>query len=373
MDNDERRGKPSASGMEVNVLCLGRHNASLAMPDAVKENAEAVHGTNIHQLLADWFGGGTHGIMDESQAETFNSCRKLAQETIDRWAGDWSYHLSVEKRIWSESWGELNQYQYSGQADLIATLADGSGRELILDFKTLYGDHADSPDNLQLRTLAALRYKQNGAKEVTVGIVQPNLSREVSLTKYSESHLEMAAISLTSITELIIDGDERTAGEKQCQYCRAKSSCEEYSKWVRGGEEMPIELRKLPLSALWTPQQWKLFLSREKEVRDWITARKEEAKALLEENPDAIDGYTLSKGSTTVTVNSVPSAYAQLADSISRDAFFEACSVSVTDLANAVATATGCSKDNARKFIIERNEHNITKTEGAKKLVKRKK
>lgn len=363
----ERGVYPSASGFEAYAGCANRHQAVLKYPKP-QTNSEAQHGNEIHEHLEAWFGGGTHGIIKEEHQRTFDLCRNLAQSTIDGWTGDQKYTLKCEERLWSSKWGENNEYCFSGKTDLVATRDDGA--VLILDFKTLYGDYPASPDNLQLRAQAVLYWMVYGSNNICVGIVQPLVSKEVVLTRYTEASLHSAIAQIQLITETVIDGGDATAGNPQCNYCPAKAECTAYQDWIR--QELPVELKELPLTNKWTPEQWITFIAKEKEVRDWITAKKDELKALLEANPDAVSGLGLSNPTTTNTIISVPKAYANLNDAIGRDQFFEACSVSISDLSDAIAKATDCSKEKAKKFILERNVDNIQQTEGARRIVKRK-
>jgi hypothetical protein len=137
-------------------------------------------------------------------------------------------------------------------------------------------------------------------------------------------------------------------------------------------EDLPVELKELPLADHWTPEQWSLFMAKEREVRDWIQAKKDRLKELLEADPDAVPGFALSKPTQTNIIKDVPTAYANLNDALGRDQFFAACSVSITDLADAIAKATDCSKDKAKKFVLERNADNIEVAEGSRRIVKKK-
>jgi len=52
----------------------------------------------------------------------------------------------------------------------------------------------------------------------------------------------------------------------------------------------------------WSPEERALFLERERQLRDWLQARKEEIKALLLEKPDSVPGYGLKLGRTIETI-----------------------------------------------------------------------
>ena len=373
--SDERLGLPSASSMEANSLCVGRHVAQQSVPAKPKTKKAAAYasgGTSVHKCLSLYFLGKEEEFkkafakLDSAQKETFESSKNIAENTLELWAQGSDYTLIVEERMWAPKRGKDGKFSFSGQPDLVARAEiEGFYREMILDFKSLYGDHAVAPSNLQLRTLVALRWLRhpNEIVGISVGLVQPNVSKTVDLCYYDPEAMNMAVSQVWGISIDSIKGGKRTAGEKQCQYCTFKDDCDKYAKFVK--KYAPAVVRELPVSVRWTPEQWRTFLSRQKEMRQWIAARLEEATAMFQENPEAIPDFQLTpKGKVSTKITSLPKAFEQLCDTISRDAFFECCDGSVTKLSKAVAEVTKCSEAKASKFVEDRLAGIIEKTEG---------
>jgi len=341
-----------------------------------KQADYAEYGNVVHNHLAEWFLEGRTSPVHPDHLETFNKCKRMAQNAIDQWSSGRNYTiLCVEKRFWSEKWGDKGQYQYSGKPDIVAVTE--SGDILILDFKTLYGEQVESPRNLQLRGLATLlaNHIEAGSRAtISVGIIQPMVSNSVPLTVYPEESLAQAKAHVRKIVEDAIDSPptNRSAGVKQCQYCPFKDHCQQYHSWVRS--EMTIELRNLPLPTEWTPSQWRIFLDKEKAARDWLADMKEIARTMLENDPDSVEGYTLSRGRETKTVTDPKAASESLSDVLGRNQFMECCKPSLPELIKSVAAATQCKLDDAELFVMGRltEAKCVEVKEGAKTIKKKK-
>ena len=374
MNNDEREGFPSCSGMEGYSLCPGkflseRSVAKKKRRKAVVEMAE--HGDTVHDLLRRHFSGETvapEGV-DPVVWKTFCKARMIAEDALAKWSCGEYPSLIVEARVWSNTWGD--GFRFSGKPDIVAMIKkDGGHHILILDFKSLYGDHAKSPKNLQLRSLAAIHAMNPMIHSATVAIIQPNISSSVDFCFYSRPDLDRAIVeSKAIVTASMTEGSPRVAGGVQCKYCTFKNKCDEYNAWKSGALIHPVG--SLPPSTTWTPEMWMVFLEKEKEARDWIADRKAEAEEMLAENPDAIPMFALSeKGKITSTITDAIAAYKCLDDVIDRASFFRACKVTVTDLVAIVIEKTGCTETAAEKFVKERCIDFITTTESKRSITK---
>lgn len=366
---DERQGFPSASSIEADSLCVGRHRAVLSVEKSAPSEKGAIYasiGNQVHELLDLWFSGKE---VDEAQyspdvLKIYHKARDIAEDAIQRWAGDNKTAISTEKRLWSSQTG---RYRFSGRLDLIVSFQNQGNHHLILDFKALYGDVAISPKNLQLRSQAALLQLNWECASVTVGIVQPMVSGSVEFCYYDEKSMEMAVAEVGQIVKASIDGGPRTAGEKQCTFCIFKNQCHEYAEWR---SLIAPSLSSLPVHE-WKVEQKQAFLERQKSVRDFIKSTQGELKEELAANPDAIPGWRLTDfGKRSTTITDIAECYSLLSDVLSKKQFYSACSVSVTGLVSQIMEVTGCGEDAARKLINQRCESVITFDEGERFIVK---
>ena len=107
---------------------------------------------------------------------------------------------------------------------------------------------------------------------------------------------------------------------------------------------MPAVVPPLPMVSArdWTPEQRSLFLEREKQARDWLESRKDEIKALMGEDPQAVPGYALKPGRTTETVTDANTVFQRFVADLqgTPDQFMPAVKVLKTGLKDAVRAAT---------------------------------
>jgi len=278
---DERKGHTSASQAEYDLLCPGRHLAQRQLPDVKSEDAES--GTRIHA----WLAGNTAVTLSDDEREIAEICSLRATEILDEWKGDAiKYSLRIEDRLWMA----FGNFKHSGQPDLVALL-DDKDRALVLDYKTGRSEVAEPNTNQQLRDLACLVSLAWPVTEVTVSIVQPFAKRQPPCV-YTEEDLQRAKVDLRHRVEMSNNPmAPRIAGETQCKWCKAKRTCPEYDEWTKGA--LPVLSSGLGIQTPWTPEQWVNFLTIAPEAEKWIEAKRNEARALLTENPSAIPGYEL--------------------------------------------------------------------------------
>ena len=134
----------------------------------------------------------------------------------------------------------------------------------------------------------------------------------------------------------------REAGEKQCRFCKAKADC-------------PEAIATLTVSkgaqALSDPERFAQLL-------DYVGAKKmipeieERAREMLEENPDAIDGYVLKDGVQRREIASIEAAFALKQDGlIDQSEFIGACKASITGIEKAVKESSGLSGKEAKEAV----------------------
>lgn len=229
----------------------------------------------------------------------------------------------------------------SGRFD-VALVRPQSRRALILDGKSGWRPVSPNPSNLQLRRLAALLWLQLDCREIGVCILKPYAEADLPCV-YTDDDLGRSVVELEDdVRQSHEPGAVRTAGEEQCRYCRARESCSTRLEWLSAA--LPASLPPLPMVSAhdWTPKQRVLFLEREKGVRDWLEARKQEIKELLAESPEAVPGYGLRPGRVVETITDsqeVWKRFAQLGGTI--DSFIRCIKVGKTALKEELRALTG--------------------------------
>lgn len=226
---DERRGLPSASGIARLAACPGSYRMAKGIPDRPTDDGD--FGTAIHAYLA-----GTLKAEDLTgeQLDIAESCSAIEARLVNQWKTRClltDHEITVTRdseRLWLSLDGEP---ACSGVADVVYRYKDVA---LALDYKTLPGEHADSDENLQLRTLAVLtdeKYDLSMAI-VDVAIIQPLVTHSPTVSRYDVEALGIARSELLTILEAAKAPDAPLHPGKQCDYCRAASICPEVHREV---------------------------------------------------------------------------------------------------------------------------------------------
>jgi hypothetical protein len=301
---DPIRGEwTSASNALADRLCRGRHQAQLGLPE-LPGTEESRSGRIIHAL---WTGSDPQTRPTPEEKEKAAVLGEQEAAVAGQFFGtNEGLVRIVEHRLWYEfevagDDGGKRILKTSGQFD-VALVQPKSWRALVLDGKSGWRPVSPNASNLQLRRLAALLWQQLGSAEIGVGILKP-FARPETPCIYTLPDLQQSVCELEEdVRQSHIPQPPRTAGEEQCRYCRAREGCPTRLAWLSAA--LPVTSPALPMIPArdWTPAQRALFLEREKDVRDWLEARKAEIKALLKERPEAVPGYALRPGRNIETI-----------------------------------------------------------------------
>lgn len=357
---DERQGWTSASNAESDLLCPGRHLAQKGLPE-FPESEDAASGTRIHAWLAEI----KKVELSPEELQIAESCKAIKNEILVEWMKpESSAYGHVEERLWAE-FGNL---RHSGQADFVSIQGN---RALCIDFKSGRNEVSEPNTNQQLRDLAVLVHINYPVTEVTVCIVQPFAHRNPPCV-YDEVDLQMSALNLASrVKASNRKNAKRVAGEKQCKYCRAKTSCKEYAAWTLTA--LPsIASADLGIQKPWTPEQWSNFLTIAPEAESWIETKRQEAKALLKESPEAIPGFALGDSGTRDKITDVQAVFEQAsARGVTTDAFMSAVTVTKKGLRDALRSA-GMKGQELEQAMTELLFGNVESKEIEPKIVRKK-
>lgn len=356
--NDERLGLPSASTAEQRELCPGSYNAQRGLPNTKSDYADT--GTRIHLAWA----GEVIDLTDAEQ-ETLDRGKEIEKKMLDRWKAlngfqDIAEHH--EERLWWH-WIASMEACGSGQADVF--WAHQGGRVLLEDLKSLWGDVTESGSNLQLRELAALMYENFDATEVSAFINQPRVSREPVLVVYNEDDLRAAHREMVGRWNRNMEPDaQRIAGPKQCQWCRAKSTCPEArAELVKVSQTADSGLSGVEVADLLTMC----------ELADMVVESvRVKARIMLAEDPSSIPGWGLKPGATRRTVEDTAKAFELLSNLglINSESFVAACSLKIGELESQIAKFKGMKKTEAKANLNKALETVIEEKQNRPSLVK---
>lgn len=310
---DPRRGGTSASSAPYDDLCPGRHLAQKGIPDS--ESDDARFGRRVHAALAKR----DPSTLTTDQVDIYESCVAIEEKVVEKFFGPDRANAKtfIEQRFWVKVKARIPNpgyeggpgaevqhkdvyYDHSGQPDKIYRIGP---RALIIEYKTLPGEVAASPENQQLRDQVVLAARSLVVPEVMVVVIQPLVTHDPIPCLYDEVSIKQAEEEMFGRVRRSNDPESpRIAGEEQCKFCRAKPYCKEHAKW--SGALLPerIALPDLPVSE-WTQDQRVAFCAGYSAVEKWIEENKEAMKVLMATDPDAVPGYHLKPGKVKNVVN----------------------------------------------------------------------
>ena len=297
--SESRGTSTSASSAQADSLCPGRHLAQQRFPEE-QSTGDSIYGTRVHDALASQ----KDDMLNPDQQSTYEACNAIVQKILPQFFGqDIKDALAIptrEKRFWL-TWSD--GLKHSGQLDAIYKRAT---KALIVEYKSLPGEQAESSRNMQLRDQAVLLdFSVPLLSEVGVVVVQPLVTHSPEICVYKRADLVRARDELYArVNASNNPNSPRKAGDVQCKFCRAKSGCPEYNAWA--GKEVAAtpeteSLIEKPVFQ-WSPEERSIFLTRAGVIEKWIDNCKLELKKMLKADPEAIPGYELKPGAMKGTI-----------------------------------------------------------------------
>jgi hypothetical protein len=297
--SESRGTSTSASSAQADSLCAGRHLAQQRFPEE-QSSSDSIYGTRVHDALASQ----KDDMLNPDQQSTYEACNAIVQKILPQFFGqDIKDALAIptrEKRFWL-TWAD--GLKHSGQLDAIYKRAT---KALIVEFKTLNGEIAESSRNMQLRDQAVLLdFNVPLLSEVGVVVVQPLVTHSPEICVYKREDLLRARNELYArVNASNNPTSPRKAGEIQCKFCRARSGCPEYNAWAGREVAATPETESLIEKPVfqWSPAERTVFLDRAGVIEKWIDNCKMELKKMLKADPEAVPGYELKPGATKGTI-----------------------------------------------------------------------
>jgi hypothetical protein len=226
---DERHGVPSASGMRRTANCPPSFKLGKLFPDPRTSDSDT--GDRIHKALEHDLESDDLGYLEIEEIQTYEMCADQRHQLLDEWIGEeMDYEVHKEKRLVMTPLGKVFddspelkvKIVFSGKADYVAVFGEGA---LVIDYKTLHGEHDHASINDQLRALAVLVSLRHGVSQVRVAIVQPWKGKP-TVADFDKAALEAATTWLYDVLnrEEVSTPDQANAGD-WCKWCAARVSC----------------------------------------------------------------------------------------------------------------------------------------------------
>lgn len=217
--SDDRRGVPSASGLERLILCPGSWRMQRGIPLDVGQGHRAVIGSRMHDVLA-----GLRPIeeLSATQQQIVRSAHEHAERLLAELGldGDGATRI-IEERLWMHY--RDGAPAFSARFDL-AVVHGGTG--LVLDYKTGSGSVTPPESNPQLQAQAVLLLRHHRLEQVYAAIVQPRADEAVSVARYDADSLRTIEADLFAALRAAMEEDAPLVpGHRQCRHCRARRSC----------------------------------------------------------------------------------------------------------------------------------------------------
>ena len=297
---DPRQGKISMSRLSRVADCPGSVEAEKGLPE--KAGPDAASGTRCHSAMET---GNAGGLSDE-EAKSVIIARDLEAQLVDEWT-TWEGVDVAEEIREARLWGFDNQI--SGQADCVRV---HGGQALLIDYKFGHGETTEAAGNLQLRGLACLLQENRPAvDDIRVAIIQPWVSPQISVCDYDSAALAKARKEVSRILEAAKkEGAPKRPTARACRYCKAAPTCEAYQSTAAA--LVPIAPGKV-IDPRAMPKLLELAALAEKALKARVEMIREQAKTMLDKNPDAIEGWELREGRTTRSVPDAGAAFEALA------------------------------------------------------------
>jgi CRISPR/Cas system-associated exonuclease Cas4 (RecB family) len=276
LEQDERKGKPSASIMPLLFKCAGAWRMKHAAPKQLSNKA-AERGTAIHEALET----GDDDDLDAGEKLTLEAIRAMERDAVSEWADGEEVTELREWRVWDAF------QRVSGKADVV--FEKSGKRFLVIDAKTGWGDVEAPARNWQLRTLAVLLYREQKATEVRVAIAKPHGKKSFTVVDYDREALIISESRLDERLMLIDHPEAPLSPGDHCGTCPGNAVCPK----AQGKVTALAEQKGLTWATL--PVEQKIGLYEAATLAEKI-AKDIKANFRVEVEAGNVPGYEIGKG-----------------------------------------------------------------------------
>ena len=355
---DERHGVPSASYMRRIANCPPSFKLGQLYPDPGSNDATT--GDKIHAALERWGEHGSEDGLSVEDIQTAEMCIDQRNELLDNWIGDeQDYQVFKETRlvltplgkVLDDKPGRNLQVRFSGKADFVAVFGEGA---LVIDYKTLHGDHDHAAVNDQLRSLAFLVWRRHRVSQVRVAIVQPWKGKP-TVADFNWDALVAAEAWLWAALnkEEMATPDQANPGD-WCKFCPARVNCEAFTRPTLATAETAI----MQISSMDDETARKALFARAAELPDRELAARYKGLKWLGWYINAVEGnvrmraeqggefaanhFRIVEGRAKREINDVSKVWSKLeALGLSVENFTAACSMTIKSVQGFVRKTTG--------------------------------
>jgi hypothetical protein len=270
---------------------------------------------------------------------------EITQKILAVWAGDDETIGACEVRLWIHAGLKP---AFSGQLDRLYS-KNNFTEHLIIDYKTLYGDHLDAADNWQIKAQAALVFEAYPMAEyITAAIVQPEANKQPDVACFIRDDLIRFRGQLAMDLNNAHDANPHFKAGKWCQYCKALAICPVQKLELAKVESVTIN------SDAWAvmpaEDKVRLFDACER-ADDFIKAVKKRIKDEVIAGNDFGGQFRLRPGRKTQEITDVAGAFQRLSGDLTVIDFNKACSASRPGLVDAMRAAKQITKKEAEASI----------------------
>lgn len=278
----------TASNALPDSLCQGRFQAQIGIPDVTSRDAR--FGREIHDALKR----NDPSKLTFEQRDIFDSIQAIETSVVVKFFGALApeaiKHCDRERPYTIK----VGEYEHGCTPDVVYRYLN---RALVIEYKSLSGDVAPAPSNMQMRDqVVVVKSNYFAVDEIGSAVIQPLATHTPEVCCYMPQDIEQATWELVKrVTNSHAKDPKRTAGEVQCAFCKAKGICREYQAWATQGLPVPVSIVDLPV-ALWTPQMRTTFCEHMGVADKWLQETKMAMKDGAKKDPDFIPGWGLDEG-----------------------------------------------------------------------------
>ena len=329
LQDDERGGLPSASGISRIASCPASHKLEATQPEP-PDSPWAARGTRVH------------GVMDGSvsredlSTEELDVVREL--EEYDKLLFHDVTDVTREVRYWYDHDG---QKIWSGKLDIAARCkATGSG--IVCNYKTGRGQEMVRT-NWQAKAEAVLwwmQWREHGMTNVRYCFAQPeSMFDHVLCHTFNEQELIRAERDIKEAVLLALSGKGwMEPSDDACRWCKATAVCPALQYKINAYKEIPAE-SFVDMTALERGHH----LSKAREAKDAATKVYEslasQTKEFVAEDSEAVRGWYMAKGRQINSITSTKVALKLATElGITADEFYSRASISTSALEKMAAS-----------------------------------
>lgn len=362
--SSSKRPRLTSSGLAAAALCWGKPNAEAPFADTPTDESE--RGVDLHKYF---FTGLDYSHLTVEDRELLDEAHRLGEKFIQSFR---EANGLTESDV-AFTLHEIQLYgDVPGKPDHVL-LWRCSEFACILDLKSGMLDVDDADHNYQLADYSLLIHEREGSKVIGCAIVQPTaLGPRLTQAFYTAEQMPMVKAEVQRINARTLPDDApRTPGEKQCQFCKAKSACPEYKATFEAIEvQKPLAIETLDNERLEKLKQGCSFANAiEKIVNDELRKRIEEGR---------MPGWKLKNTGSTREVTDPIQLFEDLSIGL-KDHGFTAWEYEQTRetkwgaLEALVQKLTGWTQKQAKEYVKQVSAPYVTETPKAKAPVREKK